>query len=122
MDDNNFSVEDGLAGDIQRAGNHGKPLRPVQPVAGEHLLFPLVEVDLDPVAVELDFVKPLVAGRRLGLQRGQLRLDDSRHCRRGGRRNNSTPTENRIISIRTSRVEEFAELSVSDRGPAIFGN
>jgi signal transduction histidine kinase len=28
-------------------------------------------------------------------------------------------TENRIISIRTSRVEEFAELSVSDRGPGI---
>ena len=30
-----------------------------------------------------------------------------------------TPTENRIISIRTSRVENFAELSVSDRGPGI---
>ena len=30
-----------------------------------------------------------------------------------------TPTENRIISIRTSRVEEFAELSVLDRGPGI---
>ena len=30
-----------------------------------------------------------------------------------------TSTENRIISIRTSRVEKFAELSVSDRGPGI---
>ena len=30
-----------------------------------------------------------------------------------------TPIENRIISIRTSRVEKFAELSVSDRGPGI---
>ena len=30
-----------------------------------------------------------------------------------------TPTENRIISIRTSRVENFAELSVLDRGPGI---
>ena len=29
------------------------------------------------------------------------------------------PGENRIISIRTSRVENFAELSVSDRGPGI---
>ena len=29
-----------------------------------------------------------------------------------------TPSENRIISIRTSRVENFAELSVSDRGQA----
>jgi signal transduction histidine kinase len=30
-----------------------------------------------------------------------------------------TPAENRIISIRTSRVENSAELSVSDRGPGI---
>jgi signal transduction histidine kinase len=30
-----------------------------------------------------------------------------------------TPSENRIISIRTSRVEKFAELSVSDCGPGI---
>ena len=29
------------------------------------------------------------------------------------------PAENRVISIQTSRVEEFAELSVSDRGPGI---
>jgi signal transduction histidine kinase len=30
-----------------------------------------------------------------------------------------TPSENRIISIRTSRVENLAELSVSDRGSSI---
>jgi C4-dicarboxylate-specific signal transduction histidine kinase len=30
-----------------------------------------------------------------------------------------TSGENRIINIRTSRVEHFAELSVSDRGPGI---
>jgi signal transduction histidine kinase len=30
-----------------------------------------------------------------------------------------TPSENRIISIRTSRVENLAELSVSDRGSGI---
>ena len=30
-----------------------------------------------------------------------------------------TQDENRIISIRTSRVENFAQLSVSDRGPGI---
>jgi signal transduction histidine kinase len=30
-----------------------------------------------------------------------------------------TPSENRIISIRTSRIENFAELSVSDLGPGI---
>jgi signal transduction histidine kinase len=32
------------------------------------------------------------------------------------------PTEKRVIRIRTSRVEEFAELSVSDRGPGIPGD
>jgi signal transduction histidine kinase len=32
---------------------------------------------------------------------------------------NDTPAEKRIISIRTSRVENFAQLSVSDRGPGI---
>ena len=30
-----------------------------------------------------------------------------------------TPSENRIISIRTARVDNFAQLSVSDRGPGI---
>src|SRR5258705_4918609 len=30
-----------------------------------------------------------------------------------------TPSENRIISIRTACVENFAQLSVSDRGPGI---
>ena len=30
-----------------------------------------------------------------------------------------TPGENRIISIRTARVEKFTQLSVSDRGPGI---
>jgi signal transduction histidine kinase len=30
-----------------------------------------------------------------------------------------TPAESRLISIRTSRVEKFAELSVSDRGSGI---
>ena len=31
----------------------------------------------------------------------------------------NTPAENRIISIRTARINKFAELSVSDRGPGI---
>jgi C4-dicarboxylate-specific signal transduction histidine kinase len=30
-----------------------------------------------------------------------------------------TSSENRIISIRTSRIDNFAQLSVSDRGPGI---
>jgi hypothetical protein len=38
-----------------------------------------VEVDLDPVAVVFDFVKPLVALGRLGFQGRELGLDESRH-------------------------------------------
>ena len=30
-----------------------------------------------------------------------------------------TSSENRIISIRTSRIDNYAQLSVSDRGPGI---
>ena len=30
-----------------------------------------------------------------------------------------TPSDDRAISIRTSRVENFAELAISDRGPGI---
>jgi signal transduction histidine kinase len=33
-----------------------------------------------------------------------------------------TPSDNRIISVRTSRVDNFAQLSVSDRGPGIPEN
>ena len=90
VDDDHFAVEDRLTGNIQRAGDHGEALRPVQPVAGEYPLFSLVQMNLDPVTVELYFMKPLVAGRRLGLQRGQLRLDEARHFRRGGVRNDCT--------------------------------
>ena len=92
VDDDHFAVEDRLPGNIQRAGDHGEALRPVQPVAGEYPLFSLVQMNLDPVTVELDFVKPLVAGRRLGLQSGQLRLDEPRHFRGGGCRNDFART------------------------------
>jgi hypothetical protein len=76
VDDDHFAVEDRQTRNIQRVGDHGEALRPVQPVAGEYPLFSLVQMNLDPVTVELDFMEPLVAGRRLGLQRGQLRLDE----------------------------------------------
>jgi signal transduction histidine kinase len=33
-----------------------------------------------------------------------------------------TPSDNRIISVRTSHVDNFAQLSVSDRGPGIPEN
>ena len=30
-----------------------------------------------------------------------------------------TPGENRVVSLQTSRVDKFAELSIRDRGPGI---
>jgi hypothetical protein len=40
MDHDHFPVDDGLAGNIERAGNNREALGPVQPVAGVDLLFP----------------------------------------------------------------------------------
>ena len=63
MDDHHFAIDDGFARNGERAGNLGEALGPVQPVAGEDLLPSAVEMDLDAVAVVLDFMKPLVALR-----------------------------------------------------------
>ena len=79
MDDHHLAVDDGFAWNGERAGNLGKALGPVQPVAGEHLLSSAVEMDLDAIAVVLDFMKPLLALGRLGLQRGKLGLNEPRH-------------------------------------------
>jgi len=56
----------------------------------------------------------LILGDRIQLQQVILNLVVN-----GIEAMKDTPTENRIITIRTSRVENFAELSVSDRGPGI---
>ena len=56
----------------------------------------------------------LILGDRIQLQQVILNLVVN-----GIEAMEDTPTENRIITIRTSRVENFAELSVSDRGPGI---
>src|SRR5258708_35907188 len=79
MDDHHLPVEDGLAGDIQGAGNCRKPFGPVQAVAGVDLAPAGVDADLDAVAVVLDFVKPLTPYRSLGLQGGQLGFNEPRH-------------------------------------------
>ena len=98
VDDDHFAVEDRLTGNIQRAGDHGEALRPVQPVAGEYPLSSLVQMNLDPVTVELDFMEPLVAGRRAGLQRGQLRFDEPRHFCRGARHTGCTHTLGHLLA------------------------
>jgi len=61
------------------AGNLSKALRPIQPIAVEHLLASEIHMDLDAIAVVLDFVKPTVALRRSELQRRELGLNEPRH-------------------------------------------
>lgn len=69
MDDHHLTIDNRLAGNIQGAGDDRESLGPVQPVAGVDLLLPLGDVDLDPVAVVLDLMEPLIA---LGSLRPQL--------------------------------------------------
>ena len=67
MDDHHLAIDDGFPWYGERAGNFGKAFGPIQPVAGEYFLSPSVEMDLDAIAVVLDFVKPLVGLGRPGL-------------------------------------------------------
>lgn len=82
MNDHYLPVDDSLSGNAEGAGDLGKPFGPVEPVAGVDFPLSLVQVDLDPIAIEFDFVKPPVPSRSLGLQGGQLGLDEPRHLRR----------------------------------------
>ena len=53
-------------------------MRPIVTAAGEYLDGFVRQVNLDPVAVELDFVDPAVSGRHLVDRRSQGRLDEAR--------------------------------------------
>ena len=95
--------------------------------------FELKSLDLNDLAREtVEFLSKLAFGRKVELRsvitpkalpilgdRIQLQQVILNLVVNGIDAMNETPSENRIISIRTSRVEEFAELSVSDRGPGI---
>src|SRR6267154_2521770 len=60
MDDHHLPISDGLPGYVEGAGDLGKPFGPVQPVAGVGLSASLIHGDLYPVAVEFDFMQPLL--------------------------------------------------------------
>jgi signal transduction histidine kinase len=95
--------------------------------------FELKNLDLNEVAREtVEFLSALAIGRKVELvsviipdalpilgDRIQLQQVILNLVVNGIDAMKDTPTENRIISIRTSRVEKFAQLSVSDRGPGI---
>jgi signal transduction histidine kinase len=95
--------------------------------------FELKSLDLNELAREtIEFLSALTIGRKVELvsriapetlpilgDRIQLQQVILNLVVNGIDAMKDTPSENRIISIRTSRVEKFAELSVSDRGPGI---
>jgi signal transduction histidine kinase len=95
--------------------------------------FELKNLDFNDVAREaLEFFSPLAVARKVELtslitqnalpivgDRIQLQQVILNLVPNGIDAMKDNATENRIISIRTSRVEKFAELSVSDRGPGI---
>src|SRR5437588_8827639 len=75
-----FAVEDGpIDRDVERGRNHGETLRPVEarPRADRHPT--LVEVDLQAIAVVLDFVEPVVTRGWLRFEGSKLRRHESRH-------------------------------------------
>ena len=65
MDDYRLPVDDGLAFELAGVGNHGKAFRPTMAVTGVVLHLAAVDMDLRAVAIEFDFVNPLLARRSL---------------------------------------------------------
>src|SRR5215213_2136129 len=119
MSDDHFAIDDDGSGDIKRAGNHREPCCPVQPVTGEDLLPSPVDVDLDAVAVELDFVKPLLTLRRFGLQRCKLGLNEPRH--RDWIRHNATRKQKRPRAWRsTTGILAYFSGIPNQSGDVIF--
>jgi signal transduction histidine kinase len=95
--------------------------------------FELKSLDLNDLAREtVEFLSPLAVGRKVELRsvitahalpivgdRIQLQQVVLNLVVNGIDAMEETPGENRLISIRTSRIDEFAELWVSDRGSGI---
>lgn len=59
MDDDHLAVDDRLTGNVESGSDRREPFGPVQTVAGIDLLATTVGMNLNAVAVVLDFVKPL---------------------------------------------------------------
>jgi len=58
MDNYHLAIYDGFARDGERASDFGEALGPVQSSSGVDLLSSAVEMQLNTVAVVLDFMKP----------------------------------------------------------------
>ena len=67
----------------QRLGDRRKAHRPVEPAPAEQRDFVAGLARDDAVAVIFHFMQPVAAGRHLGVERGELRLDEWRDQRAG---------------------------------------
>jgi signal transduction histidine kinase len=122
-------IVDDILKDDQRASEVIRRMRSLLKKAP----FELKDLDLnDLVRDTVEFISSLAVGRKVQLatvitpdplpmlgDRIQLQQVILNLVVNGIDAMEDTPPENRIISIRTSRVEKFAELSVSDRGPGV---
>jgi hypothetical protein len=83
-----FAVEIGLAGAERRDGLSDRRIfvRPLEPGARQKAHGAAIEARMHAVAVELDFVEPLIAFRRRADQLGELGPDPLRQSRRLGAR------------------------------------
>jgi hypothetical protein len=77
--DNYFAVDNrGPGVDQEGIGGHlAKTLGPVVAAAGEHARGFVCDVQLHPVAIELDFMEPTVAARHLSYLGRERRLDET---------------------------------------------
>ena len=81
LDDDLTIDESGCRGKFShRIRDVGKPLGPVEALAGQELDLAAVEPRLDAVAVELDLVNPVAEFRRLVAERRQRRGDEEPHA------------------------------------------
>jgi hypothetical protein len=94
LHDHHFPVDDGLTGNIQRAGDQRKTFGPVETVAGVDPLPSTVQVNLNAISVELDLMQPLVAFWRGCFECRELGFDESEHRRFLGGRFSFTRTFN----------------------------
>ncbi len=122
-------IVDDILRDDRRAGEVIQRLRSLLKKAP----FELKQFDLNEVTQEtIRFFAALAVGRKFELasvitpdalpilgDRIQLQQVILNLVMNGIEAMKDTPGENRIISIRTSRIENFAQLSVSDRGPGV---
>jgi len=80
LHDNDFAIEDRPTDrDVERGRDRRETLRPVEPRPRADRHPTLVEMDLQAIAIVLDFVEPVVTGGWLRSEGSKLRRHESGH-------------------------------------------